>query len=507
MDEKKELMGRVRRTIKEYDMISRGDRVIVGVSGGADSVCLLAALRECGKEEGFSLTAVHVEHGLRGEESLDDAAFVEQLCRQWEIPCRVEHIPVKERALASGQTLEEAGREARYQVFEKWRKKLGARRIAVAHNENDQAETVLLNLARGSGLRGMGGIRPVRDRIIRPLLFLSREEIEDWLRQQKIPWRVDATNLTADYTRNKLRLQGLPWLEREINTGAVRHLASAAFHLQRAEEFLERQAKRLFDTCARREGPGGPLVLSLSGLLDEEEVMQEYVLRMAMACVLGERGLKDYGEVHIRQMMRLCRMDCGRRMDFPGGLRAWRRRGELVLEAGKPPERRRAMPGENPEQEICRITGNGSYTFQGHRFQVRRLSKEEAPCCFPEKKYTKWLAYDTITDNICLRTRRTGDYLIVNREGGRKKLKDYLIDRKIPREERDRVILLAQGSHILWVVGWRISEDAKVAADTKRLIEIQMMEDEYEGSNSCHDFGGGCGPQNRGVGCADQQGL
>lgn len=478
-----DLMKQVRETIETYGMIETGDGVIAGVSGGADSVCLLAALREYRREKEFSLTAVHVEHGLRGQDSLEDAAFVEALCREWQIPCRVERVSVRERAAAAGQTLEEAGRQARYEAFERWALRENAARIAVAHNENDQAETVLLNMARGSGLRGMGGIRPVRGRIIRPLLFVSRKEIEEWLMERGIGWRTDATNLETDYTRNKLRLQALPWLEREINAGTVRHLAAEALHMQRAQEYLERQAEKIYDSCVRWEETTGQVHLSLKEFQEEDELMREYVLRMAVSQALGSRGLKDYGEIHIRQMMRLCRMDCGRRMDFPGRMQALRRDGELVLAAGRGKGQisaagkslaERESPAESAPR-VCELGRDGEYAFLGYRFQVKYLDPCQAPACFPEKKYTKWLAYDTITNNVCLRTRRTGDYLVIDGKGGRKKLKDYLIDQKVPREERDRVILLAQGSHILWVAGYRISEGAKVTADTKGLIQIQMM--------------------------------
>lgn len=479
-----DLMKRVREIIETYGMIETGDGVIAGVSGGADSVCLLAVLREYRREKEFSLTAVHVEHGLRGQDSLEDAAFVEALCREWQISCRVERVSVRERAAAAGQTLEEAGRQARYEAFERWALRENAARIAVAHNENDQAETVLLNMARGSGLRGMGGIRPVRGRIIRPLLFVSRKEIEEWLMERGIGWRTDATNLETDYTRNKLRLQALPWLEREINAGTVRHLAAEALHMQRAQEYLERQAEKIYASCVRWEEETGQVHLSLKEFQGEDELMREYVLRMAVSQALGSRGLKDYGEIHIRQMMRLCRMDCGRRMDFPGRMQALRRGGELVLAAGRGKGQgptagdksltERESPTE-PAPQVCELGRDGEYAFLGYRFQVKYLDPCQAPACFPEKKYTKWLAYDTITNNVCLRTRRTGDYLVIDGKGRRKKLKDYLIDQKVPREERDRVILLAQGSHILWVAGYRISEGAKVTADTKGLIQIQMM--------------------------------
>ena len=189
---------------------------MAGVSGGADSVCLLYALKEYRKQVPFSLKVIHVEHGIRGEESLGDARWVDGLCREWEIPCRVVHCKVEKIAAEEKISLEEAGRKVRYEIFEKERKLWQGDRVAVAHNQGDQAETVLFRLARGSGLKGLGGIRPVQGRIIRPLLFLSREEIERILEERGIGWRTDRTNLETEYTRNRIRLEILPALESQV---------------------------------------------------------------------------------------------------------------------------------------------------------------------------------------------------------------------------------------------------------------------------------------------------
>lgn len=487
----------VTETIEKYHMISEGDHVIVGVSGGADSVCLLALLREYRQNCWFSLSVVHVEHGIRGADSLSDAAFVEELCREWNLPCFVEHVDVRRRAAREGLTLEEAGRQARYEIFETYRSRLGANRIAVAHNQNDQAETVLLNLARGSGLKGLGGIRPVRGRIIRPLLFASREEIEGWLGEQGLSYCTDLTNLEPDYTRNVLRLEILPRLEAEVNRETIRHMAQGALHLQKAEEYVRRQAGKVYGDCVSGAGArnsqnkcgqnrcnqgeiGAERTwirrISLKPFLAAEELMQEYVLRMCVEELLCHRGLKDYTAAHIEQLKRLSVMDCGKRMDFPGGLKAVRQREELVIYVEEKPGKNSEAEGNSPS--VCvPIPEDGVYEVNNYKFCVEYQYGTENQV-IPEKTYTKWLAYDTIKGKVCLRTRQTGDYLIINREGGKKKLKDYLIDQKIPREERDQVLLVAEGSHILWVVGWRISEDAKVTGDTEKRLKIQMMMEE-----------------------------
>lgn len=188
------IMQKAFQTIEKYHMIQPGDRVLAGVSGGADSVCLLFTLLEYRKKVSFDIKAVHVEHGIRGEESRQDAVYVEALCQKQNVEYECVSVDIPAMAVTEKLSTEEAGRLARYQIFEEISKSWHADKIAVAHNQNDQAETILWNLARGSGLDGAAGIRPVRDRIIRPLLECSRPEIEVYLKQKSITWREDRTN-------------------------------------------------------------------------------------------------------------------------------------------------------------------------------------------------------------------------------------------------------------------------------------------------------------------------
>ena len=202
----------------EHHMLTPGDRVVAGVSGGADSVCLLFVLLKIREEIPFSLHGVHVNHGIR-KEAGEDAAYVEQLCSQFGLPFILVKENVRERAAAEKRSEEEMGRLVRYQAFESVMKSVGANKIAVAHNSNDQAETMLFHLFRGSGLSGLCGIRPVRDHIIRPILCLERKEIEQYLEERKIAYCKDATNEEDDYTRNRIRHHILPYAEQEIVTG------------------------------------------------------------------------------------------------------------------------------------------------------------------------------------------------------------------------------------------------------------------------------------------------
>lgn len=465
-------MKQVQDFIRERNMIKAGDRVVAGVSGGADSVCLFFELMEYQKSCEFSFEVVHIEHGIRGQESLEDAAFVENLCRTYGIPFHLYRVDIQKLARERKLTVEEAGRQVRYETFERVLEKCSANKIAVAHNLEDQAETILMNLARGSGLRGMGGICSVRGRIIRPLLNTRREQIEEYLRNQEAVWRVDGTNLKTDYTRNRIRLEVLPALSAAVNQRAAEHIAAAGMHLQRVEEYLERETKRLTDHLVTVEN--NVVKIERQGFLAQERVIQECLLRGCLEKISA--GKKDIGQVHIDALCRLAGKENGKSINLPDGIRAKNKNENMVL-----------------EKKLSGIKGEGSITA-GYASDIAvpgvthwgeyRITTEVIPFkkqIIPEKKYTKWFDYDTIKYTLQIRTRRTGDYLTVNADGGRKTLKKYLIEEKVLQEERDSLPLIADGSHILWVAGHRISEAYKVGGHTKRVLQIHIDKEKRDG--------------------------
>lgn len=495
---------RIFDVIREYEMIQPGMRVVVGVSGGADSVCLLYILSLYRSEVSFELQAVHVEHGIRGDESLADAAYTQELCRRLEVPCTVCPVPIVQIAEKQGLSVEEAGRQERYRCFEEICESWQGDRIAVAHNQNDQAETMIWNLVRGSGLKGLGGIRPVRERIIRPLLFTQRKEIEQILIHAEIAWRTDRTNLTEEYTRNRIRLSVLPQMEEELNAGAGMHIAQAAQKLQQVQDFLERVTQQEARNCLQQEGR--EVVLWLEAYSRKDELIQMELLKRALLLLDSGSGLKDIGSVHLNMLRRLIGQACGKECQLPGGIRAvreakcvrFRHTLPLSTESGSEAAYKdsaesssRMTYGSSTESGSgaacvgrtesllgCQLPIDGRTVFADWRIKTELLANNDQILreIQIENKYTKWLNYDIINSNVLLRTRRSGDYLIVDAKGGRKKLKDYFIDLKIPREKRDHVLLLADGSHILWVVGYRISEAVKVDSRTKKVLKIQMEE-------------------------------
>lgn len=239
--------NKILKTIRLFSMIEGNDRVLVGLSGGADSVCLLLLLTKLQPVLDILVEAVHVHHGIRGREADEDLLFAKQLCENLNVPFHERHVQVPDYAKNHHLSEEEAARVLRYQVFEDVADSIRANKIAVAHHREDNAETVLLNLCRGSGLTGLSGVPPKRDRIIRPLIEVSRQEIEDYLAEEGVLYRTDGTNLELAYTRNRLRHQVLPLLQNEVNTRAVQHIAEMAMEVREAEAYLTAQARESYD--------------------------------------------------------------------------------------------------------------------------------------------------------------------------------------------------------------------------------------------------------------------
>ena len=453
-------MQKAWNAIRTWHMIQPQDRVLVGVSGGADSVCLFMVLLEFQKQMTFEIKVVHVEHGIRGEESLRDERYVRELCEKYQVEYECVSCDIPAMAKEKKISIEEAGRNARYEAFDRIGEKWRANRIAVAHNQNDQAETILWNLARGSGLDGAAGIRPVRGKIIRPLLECSRTEIEAFLKKKNIQWCEDGTNDELDYTRNIIRNRLLPEMREQLNTRVITHLAEFGTEMRRTEEFLDILVKEACQKMAVIKD--GKAQLEVICLEQEAELLQERILRRCLkeaGC-----GLKDLQRDHIQSMKELMHMQSGKKIQLPCGWVAERVFDTLVIQKKEEdrilPELQLRIPGETR-------TEYGS-------FFTRIISNENQP--IEQKKYTKWLDYDKITAGILLRGRKPGDYLTVNRQGGRKKLKTYFMEEKIPVDQRKGVWLLTCGEEVIWVVGHRISEAYKVEKNTREILEITYKE-------------------------------
>ena len=353
-------------------------------------------------------------------------------------------------------------------------------RIAVAHNANDRAETMLFHLFRGTGLTGAGGIRAVRGHIVRPLLCLRREEIEEYLGKKGVFFCIDRTNLEDTYTRNRIRNHILPFAEKEICAGAIGHMCRAGDLFLEADAYIRGQAEKACGNCIVREG-GEEIVLDTEKLGKEEPFIRKQVFLQCLERLA--EGRRDITSSHMESLEDLLGKKESKQVFMPCGLRAKKECGHLALyREGKPngggggvplPEIRikwRDLPGQSQEFDIPCLGRVEFAVF--HKEEISFFyNKSEI---IPEKTYTKWLDYDRITKSLVFRTRETGDYLTINKELSKKKLKDYMIERKIPKSDRGNLYILADGSHIIWVPGHRISEYYKITGETKHILRVQL---------------------------------
>lgn len=491
----------------EQGILEKNKKIVVGISGGADSVCLfrcLLALREAYRLE---LLAVHVNHGIRGESAKEDQLFVEKLCKQSEVRCLSYQIDVPGRARAEKLTLEEAGRIARYEIFQKVKQQYGMDLIAIAHNVNDQAETVLFHMLRGSALKGMTGIRPVRKDYIRPLLFATREQIEEYLKQLGQDYREDESNRSTDYARNKIRLELLP-AAGEINPKSVEHIARLAEHFNEIEAFLEETTRTAYKEMVSKRGDS--LFLSISGLLRLNRVIVDRLILTVITELSGSK--KDISNEHIRKLRELVNQRNGANLDLPYGLCAKREYEEICIckRAGKQPEPEEGVWVNlseilNPPGEKSGGKDNGQdceteILLPKGRLTLKVISWDKKFGQIPKNNYTKWMDYDKIKHVVVIRTRKNGDYMTIDAAGHKKKLKEIWINEKLPVRVRDEKLLMAEDGHIIWVLGGRMSEFYKVTEDTKRVLVCNFYTGENGGNDgrgyTCDDSGTGTDRKN-----------
>ena len=473
--------------IRKYNMFDGIGHCVCGVSGGADSVSLLTVLARYRKLLGITLHVVHINHMIRGEEADSDQAYVEELCGGYGIECISRNIDVAGMAADMGLTVEEAGRRARYDTFEQVRSLYegDGSVIAVAHNQNDVAETVIFNMARGTGLGGMKGIAPVRDNVVRPILNCSRDEIEAYLRRNDISYCTDSTNNEDDYTRNKIRHKVLPVLM-EVNEQAVSHICAMAQLAGRYEELTDNMVYSFLkgqgidvrrSECVWTGGNDAAVSYSIdiSECLAQDAMIQELAVRQLIGMTCG--GLKDVGRTHVMEVMKLCFADTGAGIDLPGGGRVRAEYGKLVFQSAAARSAVNEKKSQNPETSDAielDMAADRRYDTPGGTLVVR-IYDRPAELDLSKKEYTKYLDYDKINKCLQLRTFRRGDYMIVNSDGGGKKLNRLFTDMKIPADLRQDIPLVADGSEILWAIGFRLGENYKVTEQTTHIAEIQYV--------------------------------
>ena len=458
-------IDKIKAVIKDNELIKEGERVVVGVSGGADSVCLLLVLKEIIPLE--CITAVHINHGIRGNEAARDEDFVLQLCKRQGIRLEIRRLDVPLFARENKTSEEEAGRVLRYRVFEEIRLLYKADKIAVAHNLNDVAETFLMNLSRGSGITGLTGIKLRNGVLIRPLIKTSRTEIEEIVTYLGEGFITDSTNNSLIYTRNRIRKRVIPELE-EVNERAVSHINDACDRLEKIESFIIKEASKAY----KRYVTKGKDTFISNEILELDEVIIEEVLHIALSEVAGRA--RDIGSVHISYLLELFNKQVGREIDLPYKVRAFREYKGISLKWSA----HKSESGESiqvlPELLLHTEDVEGISTVVSEEDNIRLTFEDGSVKNLSQNSCIRWFDYDKIAENVMVRFKEEGDFLVISPEGDKKKLKKYFVDSKIPSDKRAGIPLVVSGNDVLWIIGYRTGEGTRITKSTKKLLKMEI---------------------------------
>lgn len=480
---KSDLEAQFAQKLADSNLLARNENVVVGVSGGPDSVALLYLLHSLkgAGDWALQLHVAHLNHQLRGQEAEADAAFVESLARKLGLPFTIESVNVRALAGERGISTEQAGRQCRFEFFERLCLKSGSRTVATAHHADDNAETILHRIIRGTGLRGLGGIRAVRTirpgsdiRIVRPMLFLRRVQIQEYLADRGIESRVDATNHSSEFTRNRIRNVVLPLLREKFNPQVDEALLRLAEQAREADAYLNETSERLLEPLVISHDDC-QLTLHSDLLARKPRVMRMQVIRHALLRLgVGEQDL-TYG--HFEAVARLAEGREGNKtLDLPGGFRVSRRYSRLVFESaeGRPVE---------PQADQMRVSMSGSTLLPAFRMEISAELIEADEAIINEHihrqtgrgqtNYEEWLDAAQVCPPLVARARRPGDRFLPLGMTGMKKLSDFFIDEKIDPVLRDRAVVLCDQLGPIWVVPFRIDDRVRLHRGTQQILRLR----------------------------------
>ena len=460
------MLNKCLNTIYEYNMLSHGDKVVVGLSGGADSCALIHILYRLKDRLGISITAVHINHSLRGEESDGDERFARDFCAELNIPIICERHDITAIAEEKAIGTEEAGRLIRYDAFERALGKVENGKIAVAHNLNDRAETVLMRIARGTGIKGLTGISPVRGNIIRPLINCSRDEIEKYCAENGIKFHTDSTNNETVYTRNKVRLNIMPLFVRDINRNAVSNIAKTAESAALDNDFMEKETENAYNLCRINTFEKNIVYFDICKLKSLHEAIIKRVILKALAELSNAH--KDIYSKNVDDVFYLINKGTGKSVSLPYGLKA-----ETVYDRLKIYAEEKSEP-ESYSYDLA--LGDTVYVKETGKY-VLVSDKNEKNNIKSTNLCTKAFDYDKIKGSLVVRNRLPGDFIRLYPRQGRKKLKDFFIDKKIPRAERDSMCFIACGSEAVWIPGYWALPRSKTEGKNGKVLYIHIWED------------------------------
>ncbi len=457
------MLQKINDYILKNQLFQEGAAVIAAVSGGPDSVALLHILKRLVPELGINLTAAHLNHQLRNEAG-EEEEFVRSICREWQIPFCCKVVDVRKEASDRRKGIEEAARDCRYQYFDELKQELRADRVATAHHRDDQAETVLLHILRGTGIKGLRGILPAHGYLVRPLLGVSRSDIEKYLEENLLSYRIDSSNYDLSFMRNRVRHELIPYLQKEFNPRIIDHLDRLGLIAREENQAMEIEANKLMASVV--------LIKDKEQVVIDNEVLQKVPPAFQRRIILSALGWLqgDYGwsALDVQLIMDLTRK--------PGSAKSIKLRKNIWI--SKVYEQLLiGNPIKENAQYCYSVTIPGSIYIEetGDKVYFDNITMEE----YQKRRHDEiYLDYEKLDRNIFLRCRTSGDRISLPGMTGRKKIKDYFIDKKIPVFERNRIPLLSSRDEVYAIIGHSISRNVGIDENTKRVLVIRREPDE-----------------------------
>ena len=461
------LEEKVLAAISKYNMLEKGDKVLISVSGGPDSIAMLHLLFSIHALLDLQLHVFHLDHMVRGDSSREDAIFVKKLASALGIPADNLSYDIPAYIKDKNLSLQEGAREIRYRLLDEVCDEVGADKIATGHNANDQVETFLMRMIRGTGASGLKGIPPVRGRIIRPLIDVNRKEIEDYLRYNQFECRLDESNLQMDYLRNRVRQRLIPFCQEE-NEKFCLNILNTIELISGDDAFLEQLAEDSFGELVRDEGDNA-IVLKYAALSKLPIAIQRRVVRRALQFIKG--NLKEIEFRHVDLLLGEMGCEGSGPIDLPGGIVVLNEYGNLTItlrEELDPKYRHQSMKVE------LTIPGVTNVPDLGINIIARLEDADKVDVGSNNKKEKAYLDFKKIALPLWVRTRSPGDRFVPLGMAHRKKIQDFFVDNKIPKRKRDRIPIIESQGQIVWIGKIAIDDRVKVTGSTEKVLVLEV---------------------------------
>lgn len=457
------MKSKLKKYIESNGLIDKGEKILVALSGGPDSICMLHLLCSIREEYDLKIGAAHLNHMLRGEEANKDENYAKEFCEKLNVDFYSKRIDIERYSKENGVSTETGGRDARYNLFDTIAKEYGYTKIATAHNANDQAETIIMRMMRGTGLEGLCGIPVMREgKYIRPILCMERWEIEKYCENFDLKPRIDKTNLETIYSRNKIRLEILPYMKENFNQDVVMALNRMSNILWEDNKFITEYAKGKFkEYCIKENGN----IKIDEKLFYENKAIVARVLRKALTKV--SKSTYDFELKHIEEVMKLSKIGTNKRIDLPNNIYAENIYGKIYIK-----KKEKEIDTQKKEIIIEKDKLNGYKTeFNGYELSFEIIENRKNSK-IPNNDLIKYFDCDKIKKYVVIRTRKNGDKINPLGMNGSKKLKDIFIDMKVPKEKREELPVIVFDDDISWVLDVKLSNIYKVTKKTDNILKI-----------------------------------